>query len=311
MSFLQRSNDRTLPADFVGDVYVWDIDKTYLDTHFSSLRGLLAIPFEWAVDKRALPGTVPLLRALRHGPGAESALSPLYFVSGSPPQLRRVVEKKMVLDGVQPDGITFKDQWGLVKARTPQAIVEQVGYKLKALLLYRKELPAGARYLLFGDDSERDLDSFLTFGEICAGLRGPALAERLAALGCWRPDIEGVVTLADATPVVPDPVVRVFIHEVRGHARLGSESAFSRDPRVVKAPSFLQHALVLRQLGRIRAEDVRAVHADVVRAGVDTGPLLSDARDRLGVPAEVLAELEGSARPSAAAPAGSGSRGAS
>lgn len=291
MSFLQRSNDRTLPADFAGDVFVWDIDKTYLDTHFSSLRGLLAIPFEWAVDKRALPGTVPLLRALRHGPGEESALSPLYFVSGSPPQLRTVVEKKMLLDGVQPDGITFKDQWGLVKARTPQAIVEQVGYKLKALLLYRKELPPGARWFLFGDDSERDLDAFLTFGQICAGLRGPALAERLMTLGCWRPDVDKVVTLADATPVVDDPVVRVFIHEVRGHPRLGSQSAFSRDARVVKAPSFLEHALVLRQLGRIRAADVRAVFQDVVRAGVDTAPLLVDARERLGVAAEWMAEL--------------------
>lgn len=288
MSFIERTNDRTLPADYAGDVLLWDIDKTYLDTRFSSLRGLLAIPFEWAIDKRALPGTVPLLRALRHGPGEESAITPLYFVSGSPPQLRRVVEKKMVLDGVEPDGITFKDQWGLVRARTPQAIVEQVGYKLKALLLYRKELPAGARWLLFGDDAERDLDSFLTFGAVCAGLRGPALAERLSALGAWRPDIEEVVTLADAIPIGPDPVVRVFIHEIHGHPGIGSASAMSRDPRVVKAPSFLEHALVLRMLGRIRDSDVRAVRDDVVRAGVDTGPLLADARDRLGVPADLL-----------------------
>lgn len=288
MSFLERTNDRTLPADYTGDVLVWDIDKTYLDTRFSSLRGLLAIPFEWAIDKRALPGTVPLLRALRHGGGDESALVPLYFVSGSPPQLRRVVEKKMVLDGVEPDGITFKDQWALVRARTPQAIVEQVGYKLKALLLYRKELPAGARWLLFGDDAERDIDAFLTFGAVCAGLRGPALAERLRALGAWPPDIDEVVTLADTIPVGPDPVLRVFIHEIRGHPGIGSPSAFSRDERVVKAPSFLEHALVLRAMGRIRARDLRAVRDDVVRAGVDTAPLLADARDRLGVPPDLL-----------------------
>ena len=291
MSFLQRTNDRTLPPDYVGDVLIWDIDKTYLDTRFSSLRGLLAIPFEWAIDKRALPGTVPLLRALRHGPGEHSAIVPLYFVSGSPPQLRRVVEKKMLLDGVEPDGITFKDQWALVRARNPQAIVEQVGYKLKALLLYRKEQPPGARYLLFGDDAERDLDSFLTFGEICAGLRGPALAERLGALGAWRPDIEEVVTLADATPIVPDPVVRVFIHEIRGHPGIGSASAFSRDARVVKSQSFLEHALVLCAMGRIRRADVRAVADDVMRAGVDVAPLLADARDRLGVPTELLQGL--------------------
>jgi hypothetical protein len=79
-----RSNDRRLPPDYTGDVLLWDIDKTYLDTHFSSWRGLLAIPFDMAVDKRAVPGAVPLLRALRRGPGERSVLVPLYFVSGSP-----------------------------------------------------------------------------------------------------------------------------------------------------------------------------------------------------------------------------------
>ena len=104
------------------------------------------------------------------------------------------------------------------------------------------------------------------------------------------------MTLADATPIVPDPVTRVFIHEVKGHPQLGSTSAFSRDPRVVKAPSFLAHALVLRSMGRIRKQDLCAVMDDVVRAGVDTAPLLTDARDRLGVPDKILGELASGGR---------------
>src|SRR5687767_10422110 len=119
---IDRSNDRRIPSDYRGDVLVWDIDKTYLDTRFSSWRGLAAIPFELAIDKEALPGAVPLLRALRRGPGDRTALVPLYFVSGSPPQLRRVIERKMILDGVEFDGITFKDQLGLLRSGRVRAI---------------------------------------------------------------------------------------------------------------------------------------------------------------------------------------------
>src|SRR5688572_7492402 len=124
--FIHQTNDRRLPPDYAGDVLLWDIDKTYLDTRFSSMRGLLSIPFEFAIDKRSLPGAAVLLRALRRGAGAESALVPLYFISGSPPQLRRVVERKMVLDGVDYDGITFKDQLGLLLARRPGLIKAQL-----------------------------------------------------------------------------------------------------------------------------------------------------------------------------------------
>src|SRR5690606_38035670 len=115
---LERTNHRRL-EEHAGDILIWDIDKTYLDTRFSSLRGLLSIPLELAIDKRALPGTVPLLRALRRGPGEKSALVPLYFISGSPVQLRSVIEEKMTLDGVGFDGITFKDQFALLKKGRP------------------------------------------------------------------------------------------------------------------------------------------------------------------------------------------------
>lgn len=260
-SFLERTNERKLPADWAGDIYVWDIDKTYLDTRFSSLRGLLSIPFELAIDKRALPGTVPLLRGLRHGAGEESSIAPIYFISGSPKHLRGIVERKMTLDGVQFDGITFKDQLGLLKARRPKGITEQVGYKLKALLLYRREHPAGARYTLFGDDVERDVDSFLLFGEVCGGLRGPALRQRLVSMGVHDRDVHEAASIADTLPLESDPVARVFIHEVRG-GRITS-----KDARVLAAPNFLEHARVLRDLGKVRDVDVDAVALEVAARG--------------------------------------------
>lgn len=283
-SFLQQSNERRLPPDYEGDVLIWDIDKTYLDTSFSSLRGLLAIPFEFAVDKRSLPGAVRLIRALRHGPNPQSALVPLYFVSGSPPQLRDVVEQKMTLDGVEYDGITFKDQWGLLKAGRARDITAQVGYKLQALLHYHREFPAGARYFLFGDDVEEDAQSFLLFGEICTGLRGAELETRLADFGVSSPDVSEVVRLADAVVARTDPVERVFIHLTNRTDPTRFESR-----RVTATYSYLQTAMVLVELGRIRPNAVAAVAKDLRRRMVseyEISQQVEDAQSRLGVSRE-------------------------
>ena len=92
---LQRSQERTYPRDFSGPLYIWDIDETYLATDIDTVRGMLAVPLDLPVDKRNVAGTDVLLRALRRGPerGGPVQSNPLYFVSASPPQLRRVIER--------------------------------------------------------------------------------------------------------------------------------------------------------------------------------------------------------------------------
>ena len=280
--FLEQTNDRRLPSDYAGDVLVFDIDKTYLDTSFSSFRGLIAIPLEFAIDKTSLPGAVHLIRALRHGPAAESRLTPLYFVSGSPPQLRKVIEQKMTLDGVHFDGITFKDQWGLLRAGRPRDIKAQVGYKLQALLLYRRELPDGARYLLFGDDVEEDAESFLLFGKICAGLRDSSLEETLRAHHVSKADMEQIARLASTIPVTTDPVERVFIILTKW-----DPSRYRDQPRVVAARSYLQTAMVLVEMGKVTPEVISAVARDLRRnriAEQEISDQVADAESRLGIP---------------------------
>ena len=281
--FIDRTSDRVYAADWAGDVFVWDIDKTYLDTRFSSLRGLLAIPFELAIDKRALGGTVPLLRALRVGPDPSAPrFSPLYFVSGSPPGLRGVVTGKMLLDGVQQDGIAFKEQFKLLLSGRPKAVKEQVGYKLAALSLLRAELPAGARLHLFGDDVESDMDAFLLFGRVCAGLRGNGLRDELRSFGTALPEIETCVALADALAVEADPVVAVYVHGQKGKLL----ERMDLDPRVVASKAFLQAALVLRQRGLVDVGCPARVADDLRRLGIDDvelAALRDDAGKRLGV----------------------------
>ena len=283
---IERSNDRKFAPDFSGDLFVWDIDKTYLDTHFSSFRGLLSIPLEFAIDKRAMPGAVPLLRALRRGPGEKSLVNPLYFVSGSPPQLRSVIERKMLLDGVDFDGITFKDQWGLVRAGRGKEIKEQVGYKVAALLMYQQEIPVTVKWFFFGDDFESDSHAFLLFGEIMAGLRGAPLEERLRSFGVSAPRIQDIRGFSDPMPVIKDPVENVFIQLVKG-----ADPASFKDPRVVAARSFLQSALFLAKINKIRAQDVAAVADDLRRRHVTEAVItlqLDDARDRLQIPEDLL-----------------------
>ncbi|MEW5850591.1 MAG: hypothetical protein AB2A00_17530 [Myxococcota bacterium] len=288
--FIERSNHRKLPADYRGDILVWDIDKTYLDTRFSSVRGLLGIALEAALDKRAIPGAVPLLRGLRRGVTQQSALTPLYFVSGSPVQLRGILERKMLLDSVDHDGIAFKDQLGLLKNGRPLAIVEQVGYKLCALLMYRRELPHGARYLFFGDDAESDATVFTLFGEVCAGLRGAELKRRMQQLGAFGAETEGAVELSSGLPAGPDPVERIFIRLERN-----TDPARLTSGVVTPVRSFLQAALVLLDMKRITPNALLAVAEDLRRNMVPEYVIrehVADARARLGVTVETTALLE-------------------
>lgn len=286
--YLERSNDRRLRPDYDGDVLLWDIDKTYLDTSFSTLSGLASIPFEFAVDKRSIPGARPLLRALRRGPGPSSAIVPLYFVSGSPPQLRRVIERKMTLDGIEFDGITFKDQLALLRARRFADIKAQTAYKLKALLLYRREIPSTASWLMFGDDVESDASVFELFAEICGGLRSERLVERLVSGGVEPEQARQVRDLASTTDVSDDPVTRIFVQLVSKSDPLQFDGA-----KTVAARSFLQTALVLADMGKISGEAVATVANDLRRRHVCDAEIdaeLDDAKSRLGVP-EVLLEL--------------------
>ena len=71
------------------EVYVWDLDKTYLDTKIDSLSGLFNAAVEKALNKKNVPGTNALLGALSDY--RTQVLSrdnfPIYFITASPPQM--------------------------------------------------------------------------------------------------------------------------------------------------------------------------------------------------------------------------------
>lgn len=270
--FLSAHINRQFEQNYNGDVFVWDIDKTYLQTHFSSIKGLAAIPFETAEDKLAVPGTVPLLQALHKGPDDEyHARLPVYFVSGSPPQLRQVIEEKMHLDGVHFDGLMFKDQLGLLRAGRPRDVKKQLGYKLSALLTLKLSIPGLPRFFCFGDDVESDAEVFSLYSKVMQGMKKEVLLERLRQAQVHEHDISYILSVLDQDSIKEsiegyqhaEPVGCIYIHLDR---RTNPESF--TDNLVCTNYNFLQTALLLAHHGLISETCLASVSHDMRKHGM-------------------------------------------
>jgi hypothetical protein len=253
---LSFRNDRPLPPTYEGPAFVWDIDKTYLSTHFSSWQGLLRIPLELSVDKQAIPGMPEVLRSLRRGAGEEVALHPIYFISASPPFLRSSIEGKMLRDGVENDGITFKDWLRTLLELRPDRLFEQVGFKTAALLRGRLDRISAEEYL-FGDDYEKDAEAFSIYAAFLSGeLDASALEAALAANGVAEADRRLILNDASAFPAQRGRVKKIFIHLER-NSRPESFERFGTS--VVPVRGAYQLALVLEQDGLVGPTALAAV----------------------------------------------------
>ncbi len=145
-------------------IYRWDLDKTYLQTDFDSLRQLVRTALQKASEKTAVPGAAALIREL----GA-SGDSRLCIISGSPTQMRRVLEEKLKLDGVEWDELVLKDNVSNLLRGRFRALRGQVGYKLPVLLESRAHAPVEAEEVLFGDDAEADAFIYSLYADLVAG----------------------------------------------------------------------------------------------------------------------------------------------
>jgi len=274
-------DDRWFEPGYAGPVFIWDIDKTYLATRFSQPKYMARIPIEFAVDKRAIPGMPEVLRGIRRGTTPVFACAPLYFVSASPPQLRGVIARKMLLDGVEYDGITFKDWARTLKQRRPGRLKEQVGFKICALLEGRRRRPMAREYL-FGDDYEKDAVAYSIYaGIVSAQISGPTLDDTLAAEGVKPDDRACIRAMRDALPLKLGPVERIFIHL----EKRSDPSVFAAfGPSVLPTRDAFQLALALAELSLVDArtvrETARALQATATFGRVDFDDLIADAVER-------------------------------
>jgi hypothetical protein len=288
---IDRAGYRTLDPDWSGQVVVADIDRTYLSTRFSSLRGMARIPFERAIEKRDIEGMARLLRELRRGPGRESRDTPLFFVSASPKQLRPVIERKMAIDGISFDGTTFKD-WGRIVRRVRfSRLREQVGFKMTALLNNRSFLPEGAQEILLGDDLETDPVTYALYSDVLAG-RIPVsdLARVLRLNGVLDTDADAI-TRARRNLKPGKGVLRAFIRLER---HTNTDDFLEFGPGVVGCTGAFQMAVAMWKLGAIALAGVGRVAMDLRNRGVKPEAItdrLADLVRRAIVNADEAAEI--------------------
>lgn len=237
-------------------VFRWDLDKTYLKTEFDSLRELVRLSFEKPQDKIAVPGVVPLIRGLREAAVQAGREVRIYFISASPPQIAKAIKQKLALDGIEYDGIIFKDQLRhLVRGRF-RDLREHVGFKLTELLRSRQTVPADACEILFGDDWESDPIIYSLYADILAGridddefaevLRTLAVAPALMA---EARELAGNVARADA-------VVKIYINLER---RTPPTSFRVFGPRLIPTFNYFQTAACLFEDGYLPLSGVGQV----------------------------------------------------
>jgi hypothetical protein len=237
-------------------VYRWDLDKTYLRTEFDTVRDWVRTAFETARDKRTVPGAAALLREIR---GTDPF--GVYIVSGSPEQLRRVLEAKLRLDGVRWDGLVLKPQVTNILRGRFRSIKDQVAYKLAALLETRAQLPVDTEEYMFGDDAEADAFIYCLYADLAGGRVTPALFMQLLEESGSYPDaIPRLVRLAETLPR-GGRTRRIFIHLDRVSP---SDSFAALGHRVCAFHNYFQPALVLYAHGALDAISVLRVGGELL-----------------------------------------------
>jgi hypothetical protein len=239
-------------------VYRWDLDKTYLRTEFDTLRDLVRTAFEPASRKRAYPGASTLLREIRATDPAA-----IFILSGSPEQMRSVLEAKLRLDGIRWDAFTLKPSLRHLIRGKFRFLRDQLSYKLTALLRSRTNVSPETDEILFGDDAEGDAFIYSLYADIAAGRVSQEVLMKVAeAADVYPEDTPELVRIAARVPRC-DTVRRIFIHLERVSSTTGF-SDFGR--RVCPFYNYFQPALVLLEDGALDAQSVLRVGADLVVA---------------------------------------------
>ncbi len=254
----------------------WDLDKTYLRTEFDTLKDLYKTFRQRAEDKVSIAGARTLLRALVEP--RDDVLRRVTFISGSPNQMRKVLTRKLALDGIEPDVFILKPNLSNLLRGRFRALRGQVGYKLKALLHSHMAARQVDEYL-FGDDAEQDAFIYSLYGDMIAGrVDGTALAAILNTARVYRRDVDEIMALHSKLYDSGDDVRRILIHL---EARSPLDRFIPYGGRVVPIYNYFQAALVLAEAGLIDMLATRQVIDAMGAAGYTPARLASSVQDLL------------------------------
>lgn len=249
-------DSRALSIEPSRTVYRWDLDKTYLRTEFDTFGDLVRTAFEAPWSKRTVPGAAHLLREI-----AQTKPHGVHILSGSPEQMRRVLEAKLAQDGVRWNSFVLKPSLRNLMRGRLRFVKDQLGYKLGVLLSSRLTLTDAPDEVLFGDDAEADAFIYSLYADICRGeVSENVLASVLDLARLYPDDREALLARARAVPR-GECVRQIFIHL----DRVSSPEMFRVfGPRVCPIHNYFQAALVLLERGAIDADAALRVGRDIV-----------------------------------------------
>lgn len=196
------------------EVYIWDLDKTYLDTSIDSLSGLFQTILERAFSKKNIPGTDTLLQALSQYRKEKRGQQyfPIYFITASPPQMEERIFDKFSIDQINPLGCFYKDNLKNLRPGRLSRLTKQVGYKLQALMQLRCYLHPEVKQVCWGDDSESDAIIYNLYSDICARrLSSNEIRSTLASLYVTGEQVDTILLLQSQVPQ-QDPVEKIYIN---------------------------------------------------------------------------------------------------
>ena len=253
-------------------IFRWDIDKTYLQTDFETVSGLLKTATENASEKITVPGAKTLVQCLQRLPE-----SIIIFLSGSPTQMRRVLSEKFRLDGVQVDRLILKDSLESIRKWHLRDITSQFPYKLSSLIQDRTENPSMLDEYLFGDSSEADAFVYATYSLLLSGHIGVAeVTDILEFSGAYRTTLEKVEQ--DLKHLKECGVVRrAFIRLIEG----GVYPEFTQlYPIVTPVYHWSQAAILLYEDKILSLSDLQRIVASEGRSPAHSANLTQDLQRR-------------------------------
>ena len=247
------------------EVYVWDLDKTYLDTTFETMRGLWRTVMEKAFQKKNVPGTSTLVRALRnHWQETHKGKKDfsIYFITASPPQLEGKIHEKLNFDGIYPFGLFCKDNLQNIRPSRFRRLTQQVGYKLQALLQLRLHLSENVHQVLWGDDSEADAIIYSLYSDLCARrLSEDEIRRVLKYYSVTGQQVETILRLVEDIPH-QDPVEKIYINLA---SDTDAEYYLKFGRRILPTYNSSQLSLDLFQDGRLSSAQVIKVAVDMIQ----------------------------------------------
>lgn len=237
-------------------IYRFDLDKTYLKTDFETIKGLIKTALEKPEKKVSYPGADSLIKEIQKIPGNE-----IHFVSGSPEQMRRVLEKKLNLDGIKWAQLILKPNLRNLLLGRFHALREQVSYKLPVLLESKAKLKESVKEVLFGDDAESDAYVYSLYADTVAGkVNFETIEEVLLIAGADKSTIKKVNENIKRI-VKSDDILKILIH-------LDKKSPPGRfekyGPKVVPFYNYFQAALLLYLENLIGIGSVLVVMNDMI-----------------------------------------------